>query len=277
MSTRIAVLLTVHNRRPTTLACLRTLFAQPLPVDHELIVYLVDDGSTDGTTAAVNAAFPEIQVIPGDGNLFWCNGMRLAWQHAAQTNPDFYLWLNDDTTMLPGAILQLLESHQQACQLGTDAVIVVGACRDPLTGKRSYGGKIRPGPHPLILRDLEPTGQISACNTFQGNCILVSNQVYQRVGIMDTFHHGFGDIDYGLRASAAGCAIYMTPQFIAECEANPVPSYWYKGPGRRVRWRLLNSRKGMPPADWYKFARRHCGWKWPFYWPRPYLRVLLNQ
>ncbi|MEI7766679.1 MAG: glycosyltransferase family 2 protein [Phycisphaerae bacterium] len=277
MSTRIAVLLTVYNRRATTLACLRALYAQSLPMDHELVVYLVDDGSTDGTTAAVNAAFPEVKVIPGDGNLFWCNGMRLAWQHAARSKPDFYLWLNDDTMLLPGAVMLLLDSHKQACQTGTDAVIVVGACRDPLSGKRSYAGKVRPGAHPLILRDLEPTGQIQTCDTFQGNCILVCNLVYERVGTLDTYQHGFGDIDYGYRAGAAACAIFMTPEYVAECVDNPCPSYWYKGHSRRERWRLLNSRKGMPPTDWYKFVRRHCGWKWLLFWPRPYLRVILNR
>ena len=48
----IAVLITSFNRKNSTLKCLGKLFSQNLK-EYYLGVYLVDDGSTDGTFKAV--------------------------------------------------------------------------------------------------------------------------------------------------------------------------------------------------------------------------------
>ncbi len=52
----------------------------------ELSVYLVDDGSSDGTGDAVRQAYPSVSVIRGDGTLFWNRGMRKAWEDALKKN-----------------------------------------------------------------------------------------------------------------------------------------------------------------------------------------------
>lgn len=46
----LAVLMTCHNRRETTLKCLNTLYNQEGATNIDMAVYLVDDGSTDGKT-----------------------------------------------------------------------------------------------------------------------------------------------------------------------------------------------------------------------------------
>lgn len=110
---QIAVLMTCHNRREITLRCLESLYAQKLPNGVSFNIFLVDDGCTDGTGAAVKAAYPDINVIQGTGDLFWCNGMRLAWDHAAKEDPDYYLWLNDDVVLYEDAIPRLLETWKR--------------------------------------------------------------------------------------------------------------------------------------------------------------------
>ena len=54
---RIAALLTVHNRRDLTVACLSALFNQKLPEAVELQAYVVDDGSSDGTAEESGIGF----------------------------------------------------------------------------------------------------------------------------------------------------------------------------------------------------------------------------
>lgn len=78
----IAVLLTCHNRREKTLSCLQSLFGATMPEGYKTEVFLVDDGSTDGTGEAVEKCFPQVTVIQGDGNLYWNKGMNLAWKNA---------------------------------------------------------------------------------------------------------------------------------------------------------------------------------------------------
>ncbi len=93
---RISVLMTCHNRREKTVACLESLMRQEPVEGLELTVWLVDDGSTDGTAEAVQRVVPGIRLMTGSGSLFWCGGMRAAWAAAAGTQPEAYLWLNDD-------------------------------------------------------------------------------------------------------------------------------------------------------------------------------------
>lgn len=85
----IAVLITCYNRREKTVNCLNLLFKCGLPVGFALKVYLVDDGSTDGTGEEVRKLFPEIKVIVGSGELYWAGGMRLAWTEAIRDEPEY--------------------------------------------------------------------------------------------------------------------------------------------------------------------------------------------
>lgn len=75
MNKRIAVLLTVFNRRETTLTCLESLFSGSVPEGYSIEVYLTDDGCTDGTTDAVRERFPDVRIVAGDGSLYWNRGM----------------------------------------------------------------------------------------------------------------------------------------------------------------------------------------------------------
>ena len=85
----IAVLMTVHNRKSTTLNCLEHLYANNLE-GYQYQVYLVDDASTDGTADAVQKMFPKVKIIHGNGELYWNRGMIKAWEEAAKDKPDFY-------------------------------------------------------------------------------------------------------------------------------------------------------------------------------------------
>jgi hypothetical protein len=81
--TEIAVIMTAHNRREKTLACLRSLMAATEhATDVAYHVFLVDDGSTDGTSEAVAALALPLTIIRGDGDLYWNRGMVRAWESA---------------------------------------------------------------------------------------------------------------------------------------------------------------------------------------------------
>ena len=83
---KIAVLMTVHNRKEKTLRCLSSLeeTLASWRERFELKVFLTDDGCTDGTAEAVRRkewSFP-VEILQGDGTLFWNGGMILAWKAA---------------------------------------------------------------------------------------------------------------------------------------------------------------------------------------------------
>ncbi len=263
---RVAVLLASHNRKRQTLACLESLRRSEWPPGITCQVYLTDDGSTDGTREAVREAFPEVMLIEGDGTLFWCNSMRMAWNRAARDDPDFYLWLNDDTTLLPTALGQLFSTWEAVSEGGRKPVIVVGSTRDPDTKRHTYGGHRRIGRHPARLEPVPPADRPQECDTFNGNIVLVPRDVYARVGNMRPFAHSIGDTDYGLRARAAGCSVVIAAGYLGECRANDIGQRFVRLPFLR-RLRGVFGRKIFPPASWFRFYWHHAGPRALLYWP----------
>ena len=89
----VAVLMTCHNRVTNTLECLAHLFGQSVRDQAVLTVYLVDDGSSDGTGEEVRKLYPEVNVISGTGKLFWNRGMHRAFEEALKNRFDYYSFL----------------------------------------------------------------------------------------------------------------------------------------------------------------------------------------
>jgi GT2 family glycosyltransferase len=269
---RIAVLMTCYNRRADTLASLEALFRQELPASTARTVYLLDDASSDGTSSAVKARFPDVVVLEGTGSLYWCGGMRQAWKHALRKRYSRYLWLNDDTYLLPGALKRLLDVDEAG------SGIVVGSCCDPVTGKHTYGGRVRRKSYVrLPTQPLKPAAVALSCETMNGNIVLVSHQVVERIGILSSaFSHLRGDVDYGLRARNAGISIQLAPGYLGTCARHRQVAPW-ADPAIpfRQRLRYMCEPKGIPPHEWYVYVRRHTGVHWPYYFFKPFVRVVV--
>ena len=88
----LAVIMACHNRRESTLSCLTALKNQKLPDNVSVEVYLLDDGSSDGTSEAVHSKFPDVQILQGDGTLFWNRGMHRSFSAAIRKGFDYY-WM----------------------------------------------------------------------------------------------------------------------------------------------------------------------------------------
>jgi GT2 family glycosyltransferase len=287
----IAVLMTCHNRRELTLACLSALYRQTALTDSvhsipaNVDVYLVDDGSTDGTTDAIRQTYPAVKLIPGDGNLFWVGGMRQAFAaamqhtHSGRSGYDYYLWLNDDTWLESDALQRLLLAHQDLMTRNQTAAIVVGSTYDRRTQTPTYGGARRSRSwYSNKFEFVGSTQELQECDTFYGNCVLIARSVVDRIGnIDDAFVHNLGDLDYGLRATRAGASVWVMPGFIGTCSQNSVRGSWADTQlslGQRLR--KVTQLKGFPLGPWTIFCQRHSGPFWFLYWFLPYLRAMIG-
>ena len=247
----IAVLMTCYDRVETTLRCLRTLFAQELPTDWTLDVWLVDDASPDRTGEKVKAAFPQVNVIQSPGGLYWCKGMRLAWDTAAKAKDyDAYLWLNDDVMLEPGALRGLADD---VAEVG-DGTIFVGAMRTE-SGEIAYGmgggpdGKLRPNGRP------QP-----AMGFMSGNFVWVPRKVFCAIGpIYGGYSHGFGDYDYGWLADRHGIARCLCSQVVGGCPQQPERYRHVAGRPFVERLKTLFDRKGFPIRDNFIYQCRRKG------------------
>ena len=272
---RIAVLITCHNRRDTTLACLQALYQQ----DVNFEVYLVDDGSSDGTSDVVKANYPAVKLLEGDGNLFWCGGMRKAFSEALKEGYDYYLWLNDDTMLEPKAINNLLDVHHNLSTSGHRNSIVAGSTRDAITRKPTYGGAVRTKRwYSNKFEFLKPSQKLQECDTMHGNCVLIPHSVVERVGNIDAaFTHQRGDIDYGLRARQQDCSVWLAPGYVGNCNSNSLAGTWADTKlSLYQRFQKVTGPKAFPPDEWTIFTRRHSGLFWFFYWILPYVRAVIG-
>ena len=276
---RLAVLMTCFNRRVLTLRALDSLFSQERPEHTSLDVFLVDDGSQDGTGEAIRANFPSVHLLTGNGSLFWNGGMWWAFDTALKEHFDAYVLFNDDVVLYPGALRQVL-LLAEGCLARQEPAIIVGSTRESSTGEVTYGGFARREKGPTSSFQLihpDPVLPLP-CDTMNGNFVLIPSLVAQSVGNLEKrFHHMFGDVDYGLRARKAGFNLLIAPGFVGECEKNTTSGTWQD---RRVpfreRLKKVSSPKGLPFADWFLFTLRHYGWRFPLYLFSPYLKQVVR-
>ncbi len=274
-----AVLMTVHNRREMTLASLHRLAEQTLHSSHRLTAYVVDAGSTDGTSEAIRREFPQVKIVAESSSVFWNGGMRRAFQSASESGFDGYFWLNDDTMLDVDACERLLGSVA-AWEQERGPAIAAGSVLDPLTQEHAYGGfkMLRRGPKVQLRPVLPDPERSQLCDTTNGNFVYVPQKIAAALGTLEArFTHQLGDIDYGLRAGKAGFDVIVAPGYFGTCQPNSFAGTWRdRRLPFRERWQNLLSPKGAPPREWLLFVKRHYGVRWPIYAVSPYLMTLLT-
>ena len=282
--TSIAILITVFNRVNKTLACLDSIetSVESGLVPFSLRVFLTDDGSTDGTSQKIrerNYRFP-IEILHGDGSLFWNGGMINSWKAALAypDNFDGYLWLNNDTAVLPGAWKMLAQADEYAKGKYGCGQIYVGSTRDKETGKFTYGGF--DFVNLLTLKDkmLPPNGEIQECQCAHRNITYVSKEVVEKTGIFtDKYQHGGSDHDYTYRAYKRGFHNLILPDFAGECENDhPVdgnrPNFFEMPLRKRIEY--LKSPTGLNLHNALLFQKRCFPWRYPVIWVTGYFKAL---
>lgn len=190
---RCTLIIPVHNRREITLACLRHLRAiGDLPA-HRAIV--VDDGSTDGTAAAVSAEFPDVEILSGHGELWWTGAIALGMERAFRQGAEAVCWLNDDCLPERGTLAALL----------AEAAVPPGCLAAPACFDRRTGRSV---PNAFVGRRalVGTAGTTVEAEGLSGFCVVVPRAVWTRIGVPDArrFPHYFGDNAYTLAATRAG-------------------------------------------------------------------------
>lgn len=261
----IAILLTVFNRKDKTLRCLKLLYDQSTIRKYTVDVYITNDGCTDGTPETIKKLFPNVNIIQGNGNLFWNRGMYIAWEEASKHNYDFYLWLNDDTFVYPNMLTSLLTASREK----NDKAIIIGATQSTDHSIATYGGRLKNGEIP------QPDGKLTSVEYFNGNIVLIPRYVFQKLGNLDYyFTHSKGDFDYGLRAKKAGIEMYQTGSFLGECELHESLDKWCNPDVPfKQRWKMLHKPNGMPPKETFHLENRHYGFIYAlFHYVTVYIR-----
>ena len=266
---KVFVIIPVHNRREITLGCLGRLDSAGVLTWANVVV--VDDGSTDGTAAAIRKNFPGVILVEGDGNLWWTGGIVSGMQEAVRRDAEMIVWLNDDCRPRPWAMRALVDHTRESGAISVGQTF--SSVAPPYTGwtKTRWGQR-------SVQCD---AGTVAACDAFPGNLVALPRKVVEQIGYPDaeSFPHVFADADYGLRARRRGFQIHVLGDAQADGvdSANPRAASWLldERPARQIFQPLLQRTGSMHPLTSWRFLTRCWGWRGALIWAGSYLRLAL--
>lgn len=200
------------NGRADTLACLDSLRAV---ADVRTRVLVVDNGSADGSVAAIRAAHPGLELIETGVNLGYAGGNNVGIEHAVATGVDFVLVLNNDTTCAPDVVDRLRAAaarHPRAGLFSPRMLYMDDPQRVWFDGARWKSESLTfgfPGKDQLEA-DLAAEDHVTdyAC----GAALFVRAEVVRQVGAFDDkFFLVWEESDWCFRARQAGWSSMVVP------------------------------------------------------------------
>ena len=127
----LTVIIVSWNVHDLLVACLGSLQADLERAGLAADIWVVDNGSTDGTPEAVARDFPAVRLIARRDNPGFAAANNQALRAALDASPPRYFWLlNPDTEVLPGAtaaLIAALETHSRVGVAGAKLLYPDGA------------------------------------------------------------------------------------------------------------------------------------------------------
>lgn len=275
MTKKIAVLLTCFNRKDKTLACLGSFYQCKIPKGYVFDIFLLDDGSKDGTTKAVNDHFPEVNILSGDGSLFWAGGMRVAWLEAISKGYKDFILINDDVELFENVLLVLINTHQYSLKNYQSGGMYVLSTLDQKSNALSYGGTLVKttmigNKSELVI----PSDIPLKCNITNANILFVSSDVIDKIGIFNKrFKQSFADYDYSLTANANNLPVLVCPGVGGYCNNDHRNNWSAINSTLKQRIQHLYSPKGLEYKAYIYYVRKHFPLALPYFFVMVWLKT----
>ena len=206
----VYLIIPAHNRKVITLGCLHRL--QSLGLLQQCSVIVVDDGSTDGTSAAIENNYPEVVLLYGDGNLWWTGAIKLGMEYAYSRGCEFIIWLNDDC---------YIEHHQTisglvlAARSHPNSIVGSSVLESAESAQIAFGGKRKNG---FTYKMIEPTvPDLYPCDLLCGNLVCMPTTIIDSIGYPDSEicpHYG-GDFLFLIQARQYGYSLLLDTRYPA--------------------------------------------------------------
>jgi hypothetical protein len=232
-----------------------------------LRLYVVDNGSRDGSVEAIRAGYPSVDILALPENLRFAGGNNAGIAHALAGGAAFVLLLNNDTVVAPDFLTHMLNRFVGEERCGMVAPKIYYATPPDLlwfaggeisfwTGTMRHTG-IRKADHGQydLSRDIDYA---------TGCCILTSREVIEKVGVLDeSFFIYSEDADWSMRVRRADYRILYEPR----------AHVWHKlsvSAGGHLSWFKMHNKA----LSNLRFFARYARW---YHWLTfPWLNVLVN-
>jgi GT2 family glycosyltransferase len=211
---RVFVVIAVHNRLDFTLACLASLVEQ---THGDLKLIVVDDGSTDGSAAIISTRYPDVQVLNGDGSLWWAGATNrgVSWALERAADADFVLTMNNDTEVSPGYVESLIAAARRFpnALIGSLSVDITDPNRPLYWGTRTdwKTAKARRDTPPQAPFVDSVTPDCKNVDVLPGRGTLIPLRVFRTAGMFDAVRlpqYG-ADYEFAVRAHRAGYSLLV--------------------------------------------------------------------
>lgn len=211
---RVTVVILNWNGREDTLACIASVLGSR-EVDFDVVV--VDNGSEDGSQAAIRQAYPSLTLIETGRNLGYAEGNNVGLRHALQGDADYLLILNNDTIVAADMLHELVRASRALPRsvLGPltfyhhdpDRVWWAGSrwnsagCRLEHTGNGRDGPAVVPGAEPI------------ATTYVVGSALFAPVALFREIGLLDAqYFLTHEETDWCYRARQAGWSCHCVPR-----------------------------------------------------------------
>ena len=189
------------NGGEDTLSALRSL--------EGIATICVDNGSTDGSDAAVAAELPEVELLRTGTNLGFAGGNNAGIRRALERGADWVVLLNNDAVAEPGLAAALADAAANrpdagllACKIFLEDGRTVQYAGATFNARLGYSGRVATTGTD-VLRDVDRA---------DGAALAVSRAAAERAGLLDeTLFMYVEDIEWSLRIRRAGFAVVFVP------------------------------------------------------------------
>ncbi len=218
---KLAVVIIHYNTSGDLDRCLASLAAYPASSGCRIVV--VDNASRDEGLADVHRSHPDCEWIFNSENEGYAKGCN---RGLTAVDAEYYLVLNPDVVVQPGALDRLLEfadGHPRAGIVGPQLLNEDGSiqysCRRfytfrTLLLRRTFLGRIFPDSETVrrhLMQDFDHK-QARPVDWILGGCLLARRSAIARTGPMDErFFLYFEDVDWCFRMWRAGFEVLYTP------------------------------------------------------------------
>ena len=257
------------NGRDDTLECLDSVAAIEYP-NFEVII--VDNGSIDGSVAAVQEKFPHLIIRETGHNLGYAGGNNAGIEEAVRGGADYILLLNNDTVVATDVLDELVkaaDNHSDAAAFSPKIysysepkrVWYAGARWSRPDGNFQYinnAGELDDGSFP---EDAMETDYASGCAMF------FRSDMVRRVGVLDPlFFLTFEETDWCYRVRRLGYRCLVIPKAKVwhkgsmSFKGDDSPLYRYFYVRNRLLWAERHLSLGARLAVWRRTLREIWAW-----------------
>lgn len=199
----VAIIILNWNGLADTLQCLESIYQIDYP-HYDVIV--VDNASTDGSTDAIRATFPQATMLCNEQNLGFTGGNNVALRYAFDKGYDYFWLLNNDTVVDVNSLTALVQAAESNPETGL---------LSPIIYYFNQKNKIQFCGSYVDFETFEvinyPLDQIEKYNngddriSLWGTALLVKRCVLEKIGLLDDRFFAYNeDCDYSLKALRAG-------------------------------------------------------------------------